>query len=303
VNAPSLIAIFAGAAALSLLAAQRRRLTGTTLLAPWGWAVACLTALVTAEIWAAAAGGRAADPTGPGADPLRFTAAMLLVCPAAALLGAKRPQSRGWQFVVLALLAVLVAPVAENWFSATPRPLVLAGFRALLVVVLIGIGLANGVATRYRFSVLLAGAGQVLITAPLISWWDFPLSRAWAAAVGLALLAASLLLTWLGWPRPKSLPLGLDRLWRDFRDLYGVVWTLRVAERVNATAAHHNFATRLSWSGFQPAGGEGGSAIPAKEAEAIGATLRSILRRFVSREWIQERLGQAASDPPRSVRE
>ncbi len=44
-----------------------------------------------------------------------------------------------------------------------------------------------------------------------------------------------------------------DRVWTDFRDLFGTVWSLRVMERVNETARLQQWNWELTWSGFTPA--------------------------------------------------
>ena len=68
------------------------------------------------------------------------------------------------------------------------------------------------------------------------------------------------------------------RLWLAFRDHWGAVWALRVAERFNQAAARSGWDVRVGWSGPVPATEEtdGGGPSP----EEVAALLRGLLRRF-----------------------
>jgi hypothetical protein len=107
---------------------------------------------------------------------------------------------------------------------------------------------------------------------------------------GLGLLAAALVVAAeIGrHGRPRGDP--LDRLWIDFRNQYGVVWGLRVAERVNASAKMNGWDVSLGWHGFATNGGNSVEVIPTEVRAGIEAALRTLLRRFVSGEWIDRRL-------------
>jgi hypothetical protein len=80
----------------------------------------------------------------------------------------------------------------------------------------------------------------------------------------------------------------LDRLWLDFRDAYGAVWGLRIAERINSAARGNGWNLSLTWQGFVPTPD---AAEPTPEAlAAAGEMLETLVRRFVSGEWIALRL-------------
>jgi len=53
---------------------------------------------------------------------------------------------------------------------------------------------------------------------------------------------------------PRS-RLALDRVWRDFQDLFGIVWARRVQERFNDDARRQRLAVRLGMHGLEDAKG------------------------------------------------
>ena len=79
----------------------------TTLSAPWCWVGISLTALSAAEL---AIAWLARDVQPAWVSHLRYCAAVTTFAPMMAVLGAKRPQNRAWQLIVLALLAILILP-------------------------------------------------------------------------------------------------------------------------------------------------------------------------------------------------
>ena len=121
---------------------------------------------------------------------------------------------------------------------------------------------------------------------------DAPTSAALAPVVGLSALAGAWWLEAAGLPRPAPVNLPIDRVWRDFRDAYGLVWGLRIAERVNASAAMYGWDVALAWPGFiDRQSGRPAAAVPEEAVE----TVRGLLRRFVSPEWIEARLSVEVS--------
>src|SRR5207248_1708172 len=47
----------------------------------------------------------------------------------------------------------------------------------------------------------------------------------------------------------------LDRVWRDFRDLFGIVWARRIQERFNDEARKQGLPLRLGIDGLEDATG------------------------------------------------
>lgn len=279
-----LVGLLAAAATLLLLQAVCRQ-WGTTLIGPCLWTLLACWSIAGVEILLLFS-----SPN--GAPPLRYAAALSVFCPPLAVMGAKRPQQRPWQFVVLSLWVVLSLPALEVLLMHPGRPLDAGGLRAWLLPALILLGLANQLGTRYWPSAVLAAAAQVAVLLPF-----FPVlgiaGGVWSVAAGLALLDFSLALVLLGIPRRTVARTGLDRLWFDFRDAYGVLWSLRVAERFNATAQTSRWQVRLQWEGlvFSP-GDQDAKRLPADVERLVLRNFKSLLRRFVSTSWIDSRLGK-----------
>ena len=92
--------------------------------------------------------------------------------------------------------------------------------------------------------------------------------------------------------RPWDGPTPLDRLWREFRDLFGIAWARRIQDRMNDLAVQHAWPVRLQPEGFVPS-----QPAPASETTAPAPALspeqalRWLLRRFADEAWIERRLG------------
>ncbi len=275
-------------AGLVVLGRQRSQLGGTTLVAVWCWSIVGLTVIGLVEILIASAGG---EPRPAWVMPLRLVAATASFCPVMALLGAKRPQDRGWQFVVVALWGILSLP-SIHW-------LLLGGVREIhpaqlaFLAILIGVGVVNGLATRFWLSSVLYCCGQMALLAPF-----YPPTQAWlpdarGPLVGMALMVAAWTLLVARVPTARRAVVPLDRVWLDFRDAFGAVWGLRVMERMNASAAMYRWPVGLGWSGFCPRGvGRDEAADITEVPPVVEQSLRTLLRRFVSPQWIDERLGR-----------
>lgn len=266
-----------------------RRLVGTTLIAPWCWAGGSLACLCATEAWLCF------QPAAIWHGHLRYAAAATSFWPLMALLGAKRPQDRGWQFVVLSLWGILLLPSGEGLLYAPRTPFELAPAWSVFVYGLLGLGVINSVPTG-RWPVALAtNVGRLLLLAP-----SLPGARLWTeghpatcAIGGTGLFACSLLLDAVLRSRHAAAQ-PLDRVWLDFRDAYGLLWGLRVAERFNASARQLNWGRQLRWRGFADDPHTPAVAPSAQTAAETAALVRQnfevLLRRFVSSEWIESRM-------------
>lgn len=269
------------ALAIALLSAGAFfRLRGTTLSAPAIWAGVAALALAAVHVGLSWHGDWEHSA---GASLARYAAAVGTFCPLMAVLGAKRPQDRGWQWVVLSLWIVLLVPAGQAWLARAggefrlPLP-----WRCLLGALLI-LGPLNYLPTRWAVSAMLAAAAQFR----LVDFWmrgSVNLGGDFGAL--LLLLIAALLPTLATRPlRRAASEAPLDALsarWRHFRDGWGAFWGLRILNRVNEAAQQSGWPVRLTWSGFaavDPARAAI-SAVDDRVLAHITQTMDSLLRRF-----------------------
>lgn len=284
------VAVFVGGIAALIIA--RRKVEGTTLVATWWWSVGAFAATAGLELLITCQ--MIVDPA--AAEALRYSVRMLLLCPSISLLGVKRPQDGPWNFVVLSLWAVLALPAAEALYLNTGQPLEIQGFRSWFVMALILVSLFNTQPTRHWLAALAAASGQALLLADFL---PFPVSQTSIPNVetGLALLAAAAMLYSL---RPsRKCATSLDRLWLDFRDSFGLFWGLRVQERIQAAAKMYSWPVALHWSAWKASDGAPLQELSDQQTQEILTTFRGLLRRFVSNEWIDSRLGSSHTNPKR----
>jgi hypothetical protein len=279
------------AATLLLVAAARRCCTGTTLVTTWWWGMAASFAGIIASILAAC------DVVAQAVAGLAwYGVSIVSLCAPISVLGARRPGSRVWGWFVLApLVAVLGWPAAAA-LSANQVPQALQleappliGFALVLVM-----GCGNYVGTRFGLSACLFAAGQCLLVLPATRWasrWSMAPDECRATGALLWLLsAAAAHLALRSFRRDDH---GVDRLWFDFRNLFGIVWAHRLQERVNAEAAGGQWPARLTPAGilWQPDADE---SVRSRTSLQIEHTLRWLLRRFVDEPWIDLRIRAAA---------
>ncbi|MGD9724067.1 MAG: hypothetical protein AB7O59_22630 [Pirellulales bacterium] len=278
----AVLALVLAAVGLTALLRERPRLAGTTLAAVWCWELVSLLAIGLTELLVALVAGGSVESW---VLPLRLVAATSSFLPTMALLGAKRPQDRAWQWIVGTLWCILSLPSGQWLLFGGVREMHPA--QLVFLAILVGVGLVNGLATRlWPVSVFFA-AGQLALLAP---FYAATFARDVGPAVplaGFALLVAAWLLRTRQRPRPRAAAAPLDRVWLDFRDAFGAVWGVRIMERMNAAAAMYGWPVTLTWNGFRAqAEGDSLTAAPDQVAES----LRTLLRRFVSAEWIDARL-------------
>ena len=268
-----------------------RRLRDTTLAAPAVWGVIAAAGVGGVELLVAL--GLAGDGT-LALSLWRYAAAVGTCMPIAAVLGAKRPQDRGWQWVVVALWMVLLVPAAQAALAPAGHRLELFAAWKLLLAALMAMGLLNYLPTRHWLAALLATAGQACLV------WEYlfdaaDVRQAVRVALGQALLLLALAVAAAGsrrrrTPRSSPQPLAgamepLNYRWLNFRDDWGAFWALRVMQRINQSAELGDWPVRLDWSGFQPLDkGEIAAASPPildqQRLAKIEQTLDAVLRRF-----------------------
>lgn len=254
-------------AALPLARAWRAN-RGTSLVQAVHWAIAAWLGWVLTVAFANPAEVQ-------DLDPRRYLALGLTGCAGVAVLGARRPHVGAWNFVVLGLLAVTVLPLAENLLTG---PQALTPLRTTFLGGVLAVGILNYLPTRFGLAALLLALGVGAEVWLLADPRRATSSDGWSAA-GPVLLG---LVPWAAWalwrrrPPPRS---QFDRLWRDFRDRYGLVWGQRVREQFNRSAAHAGWPARLYWQGLHL---KAGTAPPDGETqEAMLETLPALLGRFL----------------------
>lgn len=271
------------ALSLLLLMRARSKVAGTTLAAVWAWAVGALLAVggVELAIFAITSSETPREMILPAwATAARYAAAVLSLCPTIALLGAKRPQDRAWQWVVLSFWGIMLVPAARvlllyNDSSVSPHPA-----QGTLLLVVVAMGAVNWIATRFAIPAVMAAIAQLLLIAPYTPLDDVVPGVAPQFALGgvLASLLACLLLEFTPTRRRA-----IDRMWLDFRDEFGLFWSARVMGRLNAAARGHGWPIAVTWRGIQ-------FGVADEHArEAFGRSLRMLVRRFVSTDWLDER--------------
>ena len=278
-------ALAGGSVALVIVWHACRRLRQTTLVAPCAWALGAIAAVM---------GAVAVDDVCGAARAvhIEYLAAVSTLAPFVALLGAKRPQNRAWQWIVAALLLLLAlhslkAMVIDR--GAPPEPHL--AWRWFLAILLLA-ELTNYSPTKNAAPAVLVFAGQVCLLADYLPLrvWSFEHRPDW----GLFLLAVGILLAAERARRRTASPAtraevlsenkaSLDRVWLDFRDAYGALWALRVADRMNTMARQQGWRIRLGWRGFRPIG-RAESTIDPSSQQAAHRAFRAILSRFLQLE-------------------
>lgn len=213
------------------------------------------------------------------------------MAPFVALLGAKRPQNRAWQWIVAALLLLLaLQSVKAIWIDRGGPPALHAAWQWLLAVLLVAEWI-NYLATRNAIAASFVFVGQICLLAdylPLVSWPHESRPALGLGLISTGVLATALSVKWGRGPR-AAIAVGdrelatIDRTWLEFRDAYGALWALRVAERINAVCRQNGWPVRLGWPGFQAT-----DCPPTSEPfaeESLERQFRALLSRFVDRAW------------------
>jgi hypothetical protein len=235
----------------------------------------------------------------PWANCLWYLAAVVALMPPIAALGARRPINRAWTWFVLApLFGVFAWPIMPVVWPGGVNP----GAFDLETPVVVGfvlvsiMGAGNYLGLSHSVSAVLWIAGLWLIVLPLC-----PTTAGWMTDPWPARIWAMLCLVGAGWladrqvaGRRRALDVGrlpLDRVWGDFRELFGIVWARRIMERFNDDARRHDSLLRLGLHGLENAGGSRVDAgVDAASLAAAETSLRWLLQKFVDADWIDRRM-------------
>ncbi len=262
-----------------------RQSLGTTLFAPCVWALVSTASLALNALVESQYGS---SEQSIGLSALRFAAVAGSLCPLMAVLGAKRPQNHGWQWVVLTLWLVIVWPAAQAVLIPTGLSIELFIVWKLFLVGLIGVGLLNYLPTKNWPSACLVAAGQAVLLDNFLWSWGL-VNPEWISAVGLSCFLAAAILVGIRKPKKQSrdgaeIPLRLaefNRRWLDFRDAFGALWALRILARLNQTAEVSHWPMRLDWAGFVFSEDAAAKEPTAKQLNELEQAMSTLLRRFV----------------------
>ena len=226
-------------------------------------------------------------------DQIWYWTAVLLCCPLISILGSRRPTSRVWNtFIILPLIAVLSWPavtVLTRFPELHPLDVQLPVLMGFALVIIMGVG--NFLGTRYGVSVFLLAVSQGLILWTVSNFFtSSQISVSTIRRIAALLLCISTTLGFWQSMRPTADESRFDRLWFDFRDVFGIVWSIRIQDRINATADKEQWTVRLGPEGFN--WDKNTTEDKRRQSESrLVHTLYWHLRRFVENEWIEERLG------------
>lgn len=239
----------------------------TALAHALAWTVAAWVAWMTAFLADVLCSQETARST-------RYVALCMTGCAGVAVLGARRPGVTPWNFVVIGLLAVLLAPLAESLVAG--KELVLEGPRLFFLSATLVVGILNYLPTRLGPAALLLGVPLALEGALLAG--SVSGSQRFEAYRPLALLLLSAA-PWAAFERLRHRPAPLtqfDLLWLDFRDRFGLVWSQRLRDQFNHSAQHAGWPVILRWRGLRLT-----DHLPAPNVQdEMVVVLRALLKRF-----------------------
>lgn len=263
-----------------------RDTTLTTVL-PWAW-VAWASALLGCVL-------RLGGHTAIVSYVDYFTAVAALSPPMAAL-GARRPTCRSWPFfVLLPMFAVLCWPaISVGLATRFARPLELETPAAVMYLVVLIMGMGNYMFGRLKYGVVVFTAllaGQVSgWSQQLLFFWPPELQRFMTVGIGTMLICgfhqvADSIFDSM-YDATYDDPDGrFDAVLVEFSELYGLVWWLRMQDRLNV------FAAQQHWPGrFESRLGKWDEPLTDAQLHEIEHAFRWLFRRFVSSTWLDARL-------------
>ena len=285
-----MISLLLGMFWFGALAGLRAHIAGTTLVEPWIWAMVSAAAVVSTTIFIDAV---ARD----SASVLQYLAATGTLCPVVALLGAKKPQNRAWQWIVGALWLILSVP-ALTAVAFRFTQLQLGSIWTGLILILVFLPIGNYLSTRYFFPVVLTSMAQIILLSDcgsiVLGRWstwinEYAVVSPRATALCFLLLATAT----ARYVTPKRRQRDdtdscATEIWKEFSQLYGILWSRRIADRTDKILAQAGSPLRLGPAYFYTTEKEGArNPMPVEQLpEQANTTLKNLLRRFVSPQWM-----------------
>src|SRR5262249_47983070 len=230
-----------------------RSTRGTALRPALIWVALALVLSVMAQF---AALGEPMGTGRPWAGRLTYLAVLATLAALVSVLNARAPGGTVWAGLMVLLVVVLLIPWLEGpWRLRRAQGLAQLQLDApwsIFYGLLVLIGLTNSLPTRFGAAAGWLALGFVLEYLGLTRG-DWPAERRallWSSASWT--LAACLWTARFRAGRAPAARARLERLWFWFRDLWGVVWALRIQERFNRTAELKAWPVRLGWFGMEP---------------------------------------------------
>jgi len=221
------------------------------LIGAGAWAQATRANLRTSLIFSVVWGGiawAALCAALMSARPGSLYAALALVgCAGVAVLGARRPGAAAWQFVVIALLGVMLLPFAEA--ALRDRPLQLTGVRWTFLIVVLALVVGNYLPTRLGLAAALIATASAIALFPVMDG-NQELS-ALARSAALACTSAAPIAGWICLIARRPPLSAADQLWLGFRDRFGAIWALRLQDQFCRSATNAGLRTTLTWNGLR----------------------------------------------------
>ena len=273
--------------ATTLLVAALPRIRATTLISPWCWLVTAIWAIAIAHL-IPNEGLSATDRH--WYEAIQYSAHSLIFCPFMSLLGARRPQNRMWEMVVITLWFILVLPALEAVIVRPGQNYDTQGIRAWFMMILIFVSSMNLILGRFWICGILIGCAQfALVNSHLPSWLQIQSTAMVPWGLGFAIAA---LIAMFALRKPDRSKMRVEnQVWLDYRDMFGGMWALRIRERINVTAKMNDWDLRLEWHGFTAADGTPlPDTLPADTQRILHLNFWNLMRKFVNQSWIDQRL-------------
>jgi len=264
---------------------HKKLLRGLTVHTSWLWSIVASIGVVVAAVSALPSVGVSL----PYRGALQYLTVVLMLSPPICTLGARKPGSGAWQFfVILPMIVVLMWPVTGQLLASRGREAVTLGAPAtvgILFVLLMSAG--TGIGTSMSLPVGLSLLAAVFSLAPSAGWVSsestLPL---WTPILLLA--AQALAIRTIRFRQQQitdagSVPSRTTAVWYLFQDLYGLLWSTRVMDRVNQFAPRENWNVTLTIDGFQR---NDQSAADAADLDQPITTFCWVLRRFADEHWL-----------------
>lgn len=266
---------------LRTIVGLRSSFTGLTAHSAWSWATAaCVAAMISVGL------RFFSDLPAGITTSIHYVAATLLLTPLMDILGARNPGHKAWPwFVIVPMLLVLQWPTISHLFSERleiPLTVPLPATIGFLLVLIMGTG--NYFGTANTAACLFSAAAILFFTLPVTEWSTWP-GDLWCLIFSICLAVAALLIE--GRLKTASSSAGHERLWTDFRDIYGMVWARRVMDRINQFSDREKWPVAMTLEGFRRRDSSQSAHEDLRRPEEI---LRWVLRRFADQDFLNQYL-------------